>query len=203
MKEYPSIQGSTKAPKKPMIAFNKLDGSNIRFEWNRKRGWDKVGSRNWRIDETHEHLGESIPLFHQTYAEDISRIIHESKHFKGAQRVTAFIEFFGPSSFAGIHKPNEPKEVVLIDVHIEKKGMIGPRKFLNIFGHLKIPEVVYEGNMNASFIEDVRNGKYDVVEGVVCKGIAPWTLWMAKIKTLAYKDKLKEVFENKWEDFWE
>jgi hypothetical protein len=44
--------------------------------------------------------------------------------------------------------------------------------------------------MGRQFINDVRNGAYPVVEGVVAKGDG----WMAKIKTLAYLRRLDEAF---------
>ena len=53
----------------------------------------------------------------------------------------------------------------------------------------------YVGNLNDQLIADVRAGKYDVVEGVVCKGTQRTGAhrggtWMSKIKTQAYLDKL-------------
>jgi hypothetical protein len=53
-------------------------------------------------------------------------------------------------------------------------------------------------------IEDVRDGKYGVAEGVVCKGGSdPSNLWMVKIKTSAYMQKLKQTFQKDWEAYWE
>lgn len=39
MVEYPSIQNSSKAPRKNCIAFEKLDGSNFRAKWTQKNGF--------------------------------------------------------------------------------------------------------------------------------------------------------------------
>ena len=64
-------------------------------------------------------------------------------------------------------------------------------------------KVLYEGNMNTSFVEDVRIGKYDVTEGVVCKGINQKKSWMAKVKTYAYLERLKSQFKDEWEKYWE
>ena len=49
MKEYPSIPsaGDLLARSaedylgRPFVAFDKLDGSNVRAEWDRKRGWHR------------------------------------------------------------------------------------------------------------------------------------------------------------------
>lgn len=40
MIEYPEIINSSKAPRLACIAFDKLDGSNIRIKWTQKRGFD-------------------------------------------------------------------------------------------------------------------------------------------------------------------
>ena len=46
-------------------------------------------------------------------------------------------------------------------------------------------------------------GQFGVAEGVVCKGESDGKVWMAKIKTNAYMQRLKEAFADKWEDYWE
>lgn len=66
------------------------------------------------------------------------------------------------------------------------------REFINTFGHLRIAEVVYDGNFNKQFVEDVQSGKYNVIEGVVAKGgNSQKDLWMRKVKTKKYVEKLK------------
>lgn len=55
MIEYPSIQNSSKAPRKNCVAFDKLDGSNFRAKWTAKRGFDTFGTRTQLIDETSEY----------------------------------------------------------------------------------------------------------------------------------------------------
>jgi hypothetical protein len=195
MKQYLEIQGPNKAPRQYCIAFDKYDGSNIRAEWTRKRGWDKFGSRKVLMDETHP-LGDAIDIFLNTYGDDLENIFKKDKLFRNCQNVTVFGEYFGPNSFAGWHDPNDEKEIVMFDVSIHKKGMMSPRDFVKMFGHLKIPKIIYEGNFNESFIQDVKDGKYPVIEGIVAKGNLPHgrpphNLWMAKVKTKTWLDKLK------------
>lgn len=198
MKQYWEIQGPSKAPHEPCIAFYKYDGSNIRCEWTKKRGWHKFGSRTVLID-TSSPLGEAIGIFGKTYADDLEKVFTNNKLFRNCQNVTVFCEFFGKNSFAGQHDPNDEKEIILLDVNIHKKGIIIPREFIKTFGHLKIPEVVYEGIFNMTFIHDVINGRYPVVEGVVVKGVLSnkrkkqHSLWMAKVKTAQWINKLKET----------
>jgi hypothetical protein len=115
-----------------------------------------------------------------------------------------FTEFLGPNSFAGLHKEDDPKELRLFDVLVEPVGIIGPRQFVADFGHLHTARVVYEGKLTGKFAEEVPVGMHGVAEGVVCKGGSGGRdLWMAKIKTYAYLEKLKRAFGDKWEDYGE
>ena len=203
MYQYPSIQGPNKAPHEHCIAFEKIDGSNLRWEWSPKRGWSKFGTRTHLFDATDKVFGAAIQVFLDKYADPLERVIRDTKEFRCVDRVTAFTEFFGPNSFAGVHVPNDPKDLILFDVHVYKKGILGPRDFLKYFGHLPVAKVIYEGVLNQTLVEDVRQGKYPVVEGVVCKGGSGHGLWMRKIKTLAYLERLKNRFPGDWTKLWE
>jgi len=213
MKLYPKIPGSKHCPLKPCIAFEKYDGSNLRAEWSKKRGWYKFGTRRRLFDHTDPDFAPAIPLFMDTYADDLERIFKKHKRFRNIDRAMVFVEFFGKESFAGLHKKDDPtREVMLFDVNVHKFGFLGPRDFLKIFGDLKIARKVYEGKANGSFFEAIRNGQYDVprsgewdiFEGVVCKGGSGGTdLWMAKCKTNSFKKKLLQVYANDWENYWE
>ena len=205
MKEYPSILGPSKAPHLPCIAFEKkYDGSNIRAEWSRKRSWWKFGKRHGLVDGTDDMgLGQAIEIWKRKYAEPMERIILDSKIYRNAESVTAFAEFFGPNSFAGQHNPSDEKDLILFDVSVHKKGILGPREFLDSFGFLGVARVVHEGILNDTFIDDVRSGKYGVNEGVVAKGGSGHKLWMRKIKTLKYMERLKAAYGEDWKKRWE
>ena len=125
MKQYLEIQGPNKAPRENCIAFYKHDGSNIRVEWSRKRGWYKFGSRTCLIDGTHP-LGDAIDIFLNTYSDDLEKIFKKDKLFRNCQNVTIFSEYFGPNSFAGQHEEDDPKEIVVFDISIHKKGIMSP-----------------------------------------------------------------------------
>ena len=204
MKQYWSIPGPSKAPKQPCLAFYKYDGSNIRAEWSRKQGWYKFGSRNVLLDESHDFLGEAPQVFLDTYGDALPEVFKKEKAFRGVDSFVVFCEFFGPNSFAGIHDTSDKKEIVLIDVNANRKGIVLPRDFVNIFGHLKIPPVVYEGNFNSSFIEAVKRGEYGLAqsEGVVVKGVLASTknpqhgLWMSKVKTQWWMNELRRRAET-------
>jgi len=203
MYRYPEIKGPSKAPHDRCIAFEKLDGSNMRFEWNPKRSWYKFGSRSQLIDKNYPILGQAIELFREEYADIMDVTFRREKKFRNIQGATAFAEFFGPNSFAGQHVEEDPKELVLFDLHIYKKGIMAPAEFVENFGFLRIPKIVYQGVLNESFIRDVRAGKYPVREGVVCKGGSGHKLWMRKVKTKAYLEKLKRAFGQNWKRYGE
>lgn len=200
MKSYWEIPGPSKAPQLPCVAFYKLDGSNMRFEWHRKRGWNKFGTRYTVFDESSEQWGHVIPQFMERLAEDIGDVFKKNKNYRGIESAVVFCEHFGPSSFAGWHDYEELKhsgELVLFDVNVHKKGMVLPNDFVKDFGHLDIPKVVYRGNFNKQFISDVRENKYELEEGVVVKGVNPKNkraqhgLWMSKVKTKWWLSELK------------
>lgn len=142
--------------------------------------------------------GKAIPLFLNGIAGEIERRVKDE--YKGIQRITVFTEFFGPGSFAGQHIETDEMELRLLDAFIFKKGFMAPRAFVKLFGDLPCaPEVVYDGTLNKSFIDDVRSGRYPVVEGVVAKGDG----FMVKIKTAAYFKKLNEVYGTEYRNYWE
>lgn len=108
--------------------------------------------------------------------------------------------FIAMDSFAGLHDEKEPKELRLFDVVLFKRGLMPARRFIQTFGDLPYAaQVIYKGNMNKQFIEDVRMGLYPVDEGVIAKGDD----WMVKIKTYAYLKRLNEKFGADYRNYWE
>lgn len=198
MKEYPSIPHQKEGHfGKKCLAFDKLDGSNMRFEWSKKRfkkgesnnGFYKSGTRTQMIDRNHEIFGNAVDIFHKKYSESLAKIFTNHKNYKNTDSFIVFAEYVGKNSFAGQHTDNsEDMDVVLFDVNPHKKGIISGFEFVDIFGNLHIPEIVYEGNYNKEFVHDVQNGKYNVSEGVVAKGAG----WQCKVKTKEWVTKVKE-----------
>lgn len=199
MEQYPSIEGSAKAPLGvPCIAFYKYDGSNLRWEWSPKQGWHKFGTRRQLFDATDEVFGKAIPLFLNGMADEVERRVKDAH--RGIQRITVFTEYFGPNSFAGKHDESDEMELRLIDAYLFKKGMMKAKDFVKLFGDLPYaPEVVYRGTLNKKFISDVRSSVYPVWEGVIAKGDD----FMVKIKTDAYFKKLNEVYGTEYRAYWE
>lgn len=189
---YPTI--SVEISAQPIIAFDKIDGSNIRVEWTRKGGFAKFGARRRLLDVNEEPLGEAIPLFMDSYSEDLERIFRKERY----EKVTAFFEFAGANSFAGKHE-DEEHIVTLFDVQVFKKGMMLPREFVKTFGDtVRIPTILYEGNANVPFVESVRDGSLEgmTFEGVVCKGALDKRNRPVrfKVKNQAWLDRLKEKY---------
>lgn len=214
MLHYPKIPGSRNAPDGRCVAFEKYDGTNLHWDWDRDFGWHAFGTRRdvfnltdagtEQFAQRHAHLRQSVVAFRGTLAVALERMFREHPAYVGFDSIKAFTEFLRPNSFAGLHKEDDPKELRLFDVWTEPFGMVGPHQFVADFGHLPITRVVYEGKLTGKFTEDVRAGKYGVAEGVVCKGgTGGPDIWMVKVKTYAYLEQLKQAFADRWEDYWE
>lgn len=205
---YPSIPGSKDAPLgKQCFAFYKYDGNNLRFTYTKKKGWHKFGSRTTMFDETSPEFGAAIPLFMDTLASPIENVLYKKYRHMNIDNVTVFAEYYGEKSIAGIHAKDDPKMLRLFDVAINDEFIV-PKMFVKHFGDLEwAAEVVYQGNINKSFIADVQEGRLEfdraIFEGVVCKGDDQGDIWRCKIKTNAYKEVLQQLYQGNWERFWE
>jgi hypothetical protein len=188
MKSYPSI--GTKLEKTKVVVFDKLDGSNIRAEWSKKKGFYKFGSRRQLIDRDQPILGESIDLIVENYQEQLSSIFSAKKW----ERAVAFFEFYGKNSFAGSHETEEHK-VTLIDVNVYKRGMVEPLHFIELFEDVGIPKVLHKGMLTEDLVTSVKNGTLEdmTFEGVVCKyhNHKNKIVKMFKIKNRSWIEKLK------------
>jgi hypothetical protein len=106
----------------------KYDGSNLRWEWSPKKGWNKFGTRRQLFDASTPLYNQAIPLFLDGMGDEI---VYRTKQIvKNPERITAFTEFFGPSSFAGQHVEDEEKELRLFDVFLFKKAFVPPKQFV-------------------------------------------------------------------------
>ena len=195
MKSYPKIPYFNQGIFGQTVwAFDKLDGSNIRCEWNRKRGWYKFGTRNTMISESDEQFGEAITIFLAKYGQDLEKVFR--KEYSNVESFVVFSEFFGENSFAGLHF-DEPKNAVIFDVNAYKKGFITPRDFIRNFGHLDIPKLVYKGEYNNELIQSIRENHFGLKEGVICKGVDHDEVWMTKIKTIEWLERVKNKMGEK------
>ena len=191
MKTYPSIPAQVNAGLN-VIAFNKLDGSNIRAEWNTKRGFYKYGTRKRLLGPDDKPLGEAISLIETKYVDALHQILKQSR----VQRAICFFEFWGENSAFG-HHLSETHDVTLIDVAFFKQGVISPKDFLDKFGLVDHAEILYRGPADHEFIESVRTGTLEGMgpEGVVCKAGFDRKLGcptMFKVKRNDWYDRLRK-----------
>ena len=193
MKEYPSIGKNVVGEK--IYAFDKLDGSQVRAEWNKKKKFYKFGTRTRLLDTNDEYWGEAPQIILDKYGKDLHDIFVSNRY----EKVICFFEFWGENSFAGTHQ-KEPHDVTLFDVSVHKKGILLPHDYLKLYGHLDIAKLLYHGNPNAEFIDKVRNSMLEgmTFEGVVCKGplFRPGLPLMFKVKTLEWLQKLKDYCDG-------
>lgn len=195
MKSYPSISKEIRQDLY-IYAFDKLDGSNIRAEWNPKKGFYKFGTRTQLID-SQSQFGKAIHLIKEKYEKDLLNVFKDQKW----ESVICFFEFFGPSSFAGSHNFEEQQTVVLLDVAPYKHGLLEPADFIKYFGHLDAAKLLYEGYVDVTLFDVIKQSTLDgmTFEGVVCKSAndkktkAPI---MFKIKSQAWLNKLKEYCKD-------
>lgn len=191
MKSYPSINTHI-ITDIPVVIYDKLDGSNIRAEWNKKKGFYKFGSRTQLIDESSFILGESIALVNDKYGEDLSKKLFDRKY----ESAVCFFEFYGKNSFAGHHEI-EQHDVTLIDIDVYKKGLLAPNQFLEIAGDIEIAKCLYSGVILpedvSTLVQRVRESTFDGItfEGIVGKGFYKNQVKMFKVKTNAWLNKLK------------
>lgn len=201
MKQYPSISKVIPSGDNWYV-FDKIDGSNVRAEWNKKQGFHKFGSRKVLLGEigasdAQTLLGESLGLIKEL-AEPLAKVFQDQRW----QEVVCFFEFYGPSSFAGAHIA-EPHKVALLDVHVHKKGMLDVREFLDLFdGKVHTPKLLHQGTFTADMATEVRNGTLPdmTFEGIVAK--APISKkWsepaMFKVKNQAWIDKVRALHGEK------
>lgn len=208
MKSYPSIPHVEITDiGRDCISFYKYDGSNLRFEWNRRKGFYKFGTRHRLFDHTDPVFGPAVQLFRDTLAENVERVMRD--HERNPDTFIAFAEFLGPHSFAGDHDPktlgvesNDPKRLVLLDVSVHRWGFMSPARFAELFGEREhAAQILYRGPLTDQYYMDVRSSKAVTGEGVIVKGGERHGLWMAKIKTEAYIDRLKARFGQHWKTY--
>jgi hypothetical protein len=201
VKRYPSIlRASFHAPPGvDLYTFDKLDGSNLRFEWTRKREWWKYGTRERLFDRTDPDFGPAIDLFLEDLAEPLARLAFKSKW----DPFVAFVEFYGERSFAGLHHPTEMKKLALIDVAAPRhtEGLFGPRDYLNVVSKTGVPAPNYLGvhRWNQELLKAVAENRFGGVtfEGVVGKREDRRKgLVMYKTKTDAWRDAIRNKYDE-------
>ena len=210
---YPKIPDTLYCPLKQCIAFEKYDGTNMHWVWNPKDSFIGFGTRrdrfpaNWKgnldFKQAHPELEEI--LFDDGIGEFLKKLdnyLTTKEKYSSANEIIIFTEFLGDNSFAGSHSAKDKKKLVLFDVEVNGK-FISPEQLVEDFKDHNLAKVVFKGKFSGQLFIDVRKGRYYVKEGVVVKGLVGDEIYMAKIKTEAYMERLKEQFTDKWKDYWE
>jgi hypothetical protein len=193
MKSYPSITTLIQMGL-PIYAFDKIDGSNIRAEWSKKRGLYKFGARKRLLGEDQPILTKAQGLILEQ--EDIIAKICEKNKW---QSITLFYEFAGIKSSFGNHIEEDDHKVWLIDANPYKRGILPPREFINQFDGIQQSSLLYRGNCNNALLDSVNNGTLEGMgsEGVVCKTKGKGnTIIMFKIKREDWYHRLRQRCGN-------
>ena len=184
MKIFPSIRQSRK-PFKAHI-FDKLDGTNLRFSWNKKEGWYEYATRTRPLPADHKLYQIGYEIFLNKFADKIVSVASRNNW----KRLDVFFEFYGENSFAGRHYLNEKQTISMIDLAPNTRGFLNPLEFLELFNDLNIASYLGEADWNEDYIEAVRTG---LVEGITFEGVvakAENKQRMAKAKTQKWIDKV-------------
>jgi len=196
VKQYPSIPnsgGQSFEGLGTVHVFDKLDGSNLRAEWSKKRGWYKFGSRTQLIDENSTQFPGGVPLL----TEQGEAVL--SCFRRRPQKLVIFGEYYGPNSFAGVHVDSDPKRLTVFDVCVDNRGWMDPKDFVKLFeGSVDIPRHLGSMNWTRGLVQRVREGEFDeelTFEGIVAKTLQGPRLRMGKAKTQRWVDKVKALYD--------
>ena len=173
-----------------------FDGSNMRFEWNRKQGWYKAGRRHGLLDDSNPALLKAPEVFDAKLAEPLAKIAKEERW----DSVIVYAELWGPKSLAGLHDPNDDMRLTLFDVAPYKQGILGPKEFRKLFEDVvETPKFLGIVNWTRGFVEQVYRGE---IEGITFEGVVGKAkedkhhLFMAKAKTKAWVDAIRARYTD-------
>src|SRR5262249_24219400 len=151
----------------PCIAFEKIDGTNLHWSWDREFGWHAFGTRRDEFtlttpgvalfDAAHPNLAGCAGLFQAALAGPLDAVFRTNPRSAPFDALKVFTEYAGPGSFAGLHRDGDPMELVLFDVEAAGFGLVGPYYFgSRTLAHLRIPRIVYRGKFTGQLTEEVR-----------------------------------------------
>jgi hypothetical protein len=205
---YKKIPDTHNCPLKQCIGFEKYDGTNIHWVFVPGFGWTDYGTRRdrFQLNETginqFEKAHPELSGVDKLWDQDGKLGSYLATKYNTAKEIVVFTEYYGPNSFAGSHDSKDKMELVIFDISIDN-SIIYPKTFISDFVDFNIARVVFECKYTGQLFIDIRIGKYGVKEGVVIKGVVDNNVYMAKIKTEAYMERLKNKFKDSWVQYWE
>lgn len=185
-----------------VFGFDKVDGSNFCAEWNKKLskksrftyGFGKFGTRTETIKNASNPFTEAVNIFMDNYAIPLDKIFCDNKLFRGVDMITVYGEFAGPNSFAGQHDWYEDHDVTIFDMFLYKKDFVKPSDFIDIFGHLNVQKLITQGLLDEKMLSDIVSNIHGLKEGIVLKGVSEGKVWMVKVKTQKWLDKIRALY---------
>lgn len=205
MINYPTIPGEHDAPKyfgEYTFVFYKYDGTNIRVEIDIKSKKCKFFTKSTQFDQTHMIYGKFLEIFN-IYFDTILKMLYEEKLFS-SQKVNLYFEFFGDRSFAGGHFSDDKMQIRLFDIQDCNGCFLPPKRFVDLsekYKDIPFAELIFSGLLDENIVNSIKSNNYNLFEGAVLKGSSNKKVWMFKIKTEEYKEKLKLKFSKNWERF--
>jgi len=194
MKAYPSIKQFRADRHADFVGhtFAKHDGSNLRFEWSRKQGWFRFGSRRRLLEREHPSFGKSMAMFESGFAEAFERFATDNNH----DSMVVYCEFWGPESFAGEHEADDDHVLTPIDVAIYKKGLLATDSFVEKFGGKFDLGYLGEQTWDGQFVDSVRASTFEGMsfEGVVGKTGNGHQRKAIKLKSKAWVEKVIQQY---------
>jgi hypothetical protein len=166
MIEYPSITADIRRGVR-IVAFDKLDGQNVRAEWTQKHGLHKFATKTRLLCPDEGVVRKAAIIIPEKY-DALNKALRKTR----VSKAVCFFEFYGPNSVFGMHQEDDEHTATLIDIALHKRGILPPKEFIKLTRGMEIPAVLYEGNCNEEFIRSVNDGTLEGLgsEGVVCKG---------------------------------
>lgn len=199
---YPKIPGLAQAggpPRGKCWAYEKLDGSNLSWPWERGAGFGPCTTRRGiEVRRSQPELGRALSLF-KGQRQRWDRLLARARPGgKPIMRARIYCEFFGPLSFAGQHdRKDNNLRLVPVDVALDEgpgPALAGSSVFAELFG-VDGPRVLGVGPFSNA-LHEVGDG-----EGVVYKieslveGSFPILTWIAKQKTESWLARLRDFNE--------
>src|SRR5215510_1344778 len=109
MLHYPKIPGSKNSPDGHCIAFEKLDGTNLHWCWDRDFGWHAFGTRRDEFNLTadgvaafnaaHPGLEAAAQAFARALAAGLDSVFRDHPPSQPHPAFKVLGEFLGPNSF--------------------------------------------------------------------------------------------------------
>ncbi len=199
MKQYSSIgtyDYRDHTSREGIYVFDKLDGSNVRCEVDKKGNILQYGKRHGLLDDQTPFLIEAKDLIAAKYGPHFKDLMSKNKW----EFATFYFEFLGKSSYCGRHF-DEPHDVVLFDIDVYKKGVLPPDVFVEVTKVLHTAKLLCITTLDVNLYNKVFNDQVDGVtfEGVICKGpIDKKTKkpFMVKLKTSKWYSMVRERFSE-------